>query len=275
MQLDSLDAAPVPLYYRLRQLLRAQIQEGKMPPGSPFPTEQELMERYNVSRTTVRQAVLGLVSEGLLYRKQGKGTFVAEPKIEHELGSLTAFTEDMDARGLKASATLISAQLVTLSDLEAARMGMPPNSQAYRIERLRLADGEPMALEVTTWPLELGQRLVEENLNDTGIYALLEDKFGIVLGEADQTIEAAAASAHEAEHLGIRKGAPVLVVERVAHDAAGRAIELGRTTYRADRYSYRIRLRRRRAPMVRRPGSGTTSAPAPAPTGQAPTGTDG
>lgn len=267
MQLDRLDTAPVPLYYRLRQMLRAQIQEGKMPPGSPFPTEQELMERYNVSRTTVRQAVLGLVSEGLLYRKQGKGTFVAEPKIEEELASLTAFSEEMDARGLKPSAKLISAQLVTLTDLEAARMGMQPGSQAYRIERLRLADGEPMALEVTTWPLDLGQRLVDENLNDASIYQLLEEKFGIVLGEADQTIEAAAASAHDAEYLGIRKGAPVLVVERVTSDASGRAIELARLTYRADRYSYRIRLRRRRNPLRRSMGTASSSTGLPVGTG--------
>lgn len=237
---------PVPLYYRLRTLLRARISEGELPPGTPMPTETELIERYGVSRTTVREAVGGLVQEGLLYRKQGSGTFVAARKFQEQLGALTGFTEEMEARGLRAGARVISVEPLTLRGPDADKLGLSQGAQAYRIVRLRLADDEPLCVETNTFPHDVGLRLAQEDLNDAGYYALLERRNGIRLSEAEQTIEARGATAEEARLLGCRRAAPMLVIERVTADATGRAVELARNAYRADRYKYRVRLRRHR-----------------------------
>jgi GntR family transcriptional regulator len=243
-RLTSAARAPTPLYYRVREALRAQIESGELAPGSPVPTENQLIERYGVSRTTVREAVLGLVQEGLLYRKQGKGTFVAARRFQEQLGALTGFTEEMEARGLHAGARVLTVEAVTLQGHDATLLGLPIGAPAYRIARLRLANEEPVEIETAFFPHDIGFRLAQDDLHDVGIYALLEQRYGVQLHEAEQTIEARAARADEARLLGVRRGAPVLVIERVTSDVTGRLIELGRSVYRADRYKYRVRLRR-------------------------------
>ena len=239
---------PVPLYYRLREALRARILSGELAPGSPIPTENELIERYGVSRTTVREAILPLVQEGLLYRKQGKGTFVAARKFQERLGALTGFTEEMEARGLRPGARLIGIEQVTLQGRDADLLALPEGAPAHCITRLRLANGDPLCVETNLFPHDIGLRLAQEDLNDAGYYALLEQRYGIRLSDAEQSIEARPASAEEARLLNWRRGAPVLVVERVTADDTGRRIELARNSYRADRYTYRVRLRRHPQP---------------------------
>jgi GntR family transcriptional regulator len=236
---------PAPLYYRLREALRAQITSGQLAPGCPIPTESELIAQYGVSRTTVREAIGGLVQEGLLYRKQGKGTFVAVQKLEEDLGALTGFTEEMASRGLRPGARVLSQETVTLQGRDAELLHLAAGAKAYRVVRLRTADAQPLSLETATFPFDVGLRIAQEDLNDIGYYPLLEERYGIRLSEAAQTIEARPATAEEASLLGLRRGAAVLTLERVTSDVTGRRIELTRGAYRADRYSYRIHLRRR------------------------------
>jgi len=257
--LPSPTGAPVPLYYRLREAFLARLAAGELPPGSPFPTERELIAQYGVSRTTVREALQGLVREGLLVRRQGKGTFVAARPLEEQLGALTGFSEEMQARGLRPGARVLSIETVHLAAPEAALLGQPVGAPAYRIVRLRLADGQPMELETNLFPQELGRRLAQENLEDTGYYRLLEERFGLHLAEAEQTIEARAATVQEAEALGLPRGAPVLVLRRLTRDVGGRPVELSQGVYRADRYRYRVRLRR----LARVPVGGLRPAAGP------------
>ena len=236
--------APVPLYYRVREALRERILSGELAPGSPIPSETELIERYSVSRTTVREALLPLVQEGLLYRKQGKGTFVAARRFQEQLGALTGFTEEMEARGLRAGARLLSIDPMTLNAREAGMLDLPLGAPAYRIVRLRLANDEPLCVETNVFPYEIGLRLAQERLDDSGYYALLEERYGIRLSHAEQSIEARPATAEEARLLNWRRGAPMLVIERVTSDVTGWRIELARDSYRADRYTYRVHLQR-------------------------------
>jgi GntR family transcriptional regulator len=242
--LPSPSGAPIPLYYRLREALRARILSGELPVGSLFPTEQEVSERYAVSRTTVREAILGLVHEGLLVRKQGKGTFVAARKLEEELGVLVGFTEQMEARGMRPGARTLSTEVVPLHAREAELLALPEGTKVYRIVRLRLANDEPMSLETELFPHDIGLRVSQENLDDVGYYPLLEERYGIHLREAEQVIEARSATAEEAQLLGLRRRATVVVMESVTTDTSGRRIELSRDVYPADRYRYRIPLRR-------------------------------
>ncbi|HEY8743447.1 MAG TPA: GntR family transcriptional regulator [Chloroflexota bacterium] len=242
--LPSPSGAPIPLYYRLREALRARVAQGEVAVGSLFPTEQELCAQYGVSRTTVREAIQGLVQEGLLVRKQGKGTFVAAPKIEEELGMLVGFTERMEARGLRPSARTLSTEVVTVHGREAELLELPEGSKVYRIVRLRLANDEPMSVETGIFPYDIGLRVTQANLDEVGYYPLLEGHHGFHLSEADQTIEARQATAEEAGLLQLRRRATVVVMERRTTDTSGRRIELVRGAYRADRYRYRVHLRR-------------------------------
>ena len=243
-RLPNPSGAPIPLYYRLREALRERMASGELPVGSLLPTEQEISEQYGVSRTTVRQAILGLVQEGLVTRKQGKGTFVAAPKIEEELGLLVGFTERMEARGLRPAAQTLSTEVVALDSREAALLDLPEGSKAYRIVRLRLANDEPMTLETALFPHDIGLRVAQANLDEVGYYPLLEQHHGILLGEAVQTIEARPSTAEEADRLHLRRRATVVVMERVTSDTSGRRIELVRGVFRADRFRYRVHLRR-------------------------------
>lgn len=237
-------SSPVPLYHQLHAILLKEIQSGALKQGDAFPTEQELMERYAISRMTVRQAVARLVHDGLLHRQQGHGTFVRCNVIEQELSTLTGFSEEMASRGLTPSAKLVSAQMMQPDSTVATQLRTAPGEMVFQMIRVRLADGEPIALDLSHCPRDLGEKLQQENL-EGALYSLMEDKFGIKLDWADQAIQAILADEFTSRHLGINKRVPILFMERTAYAADGRPVEFTRTLYRADRYVYRIRLKRK------------------------------
>lgn len=237
-------SSPVPLHFQLRSYLLQQIESGALKPGDAIPAERELVSRFGISRITVRQAIGDMMAEGFLYRQHGKGTFVRSHRIEQELSTLTGFVEEMAARGLTPGAKLISAEMVESDRKIAAALQIQPGDQALKILRVRLANGELMALEVTYYPADVGERLLKEDL-EGGLWALLEDKFGIEIDWADETIGCVVPDETIARHLGCKKGTAVLVVERTTYTPDGRPMEWCRGYYRADRYSYRARLKRK------------------------------
>ncbi len=244
MALDR--SSPLPLYYQLRNALLQQIESGSLVPGDTLPTERELIDRYGVSRITVRQALNSLTADGLLYRQRGLGTFVRKSRIEQELSSLTGFSEEMLSRSLVPSTRLISAEAVTADSALAVKLAIAPGQKAFRMVRLRLADGEPMALDVSCVPADIGELLLKEDLAEA-LYTLLA-RMGIELDWGDQAIKAAPADDLMAHHLGVKKGTPVLLMERVVSATDGRVIEYTKTAYRSDRYTYRVRLKRAKGP---------------------------
>lgn len=244
MTLDR--SSPLPLYYQLRNILLEQIESGSLVPGDTLPTERELIDRFGVSRITVRQALNSLMADGLLYRQRGLGTFVRRNRIEQELSRLTGFSEEMLTRGLVPGAEVISAEIVDADAEPAAKLSIAPGQRVLRMVRLRLASGSPMALDLNYLPADIGERLLREDLTEA-LYSLL-GKMGVELDWADQAIQAAPADELMAHHLGVKKGTPVLLMERVVSATDGRVIEFSRTAYRSDRYIYRVRLRRGRTP---------------------------
>ncbi len=241
-------SSPLPLYYQLRNVLLQQIESGALLPGDTVPTERELIDRYRVSRITVRQALNSLMADGLLYRQRGLGTFVRKSRIEQELSSLTGFSEEMVSRGLVPGAKLISAEMVEADGAIAAKLSIAPGLRVFRMVRVRLADGEPMALDVNYTPGDIGERLLEEDLEEA-LYTHFA-RMGVELDWGDQAIQAAPADDLIAHHLGVKKGTPVLLMERVVSATGGRVVEYSRTAYRSDRYIYRVQLKRRKSPAV-------------------------
>ena len=192
VRIDSVSAidhaSPVPKYFQLREIL-LDLVETELGVDQAIPSERELSQRYGLSRMTVRQAVDHLVSEGRLYRVQGKGTFVARPKIEMPL-RLASFTEDMQARGLVPGSRDLDRRTAPASAHLARALGIEPGDAVHVIERLRTADGLPMAVERSHIPRAVAPGLADESLADRSLYDLLAQKFGVLLDSGEQTIEA-------------------------------------------------------------------------------------
>lgn len=236
----------VPLYQQLFEILREEIVSGRLEADRRVATEFQLMKRFGVSRTTVRQTIARLRKEGLISVHRGKGTFVGRGRIEPELSALTGFVEDMQALGLNASAEVRGIEDVKASDHIAANLGIAPGELVTKITRVRLAESVPVSFEYSFLPLELGRKVAEENLEVSPIFSLFEDKYGITLGEALYRIEAARAPRAVAEALDIERGAPVLVIERTTYSAGGQPVDFEQMFYRGDRIRYSMRLKRRR-----------------------------
>ncbi|MCQ4042858.1 GntR family transcriptional regulator [Streptantibioticus rubrisoli] len=233
--------ARVPKYYRLKRHLLDLTQT--MPPGTPVPPERTLAAEFDTSRTTVRQALQELVVEGRLERIQGKGTFVAKPKVAQVL-QLTSYTEDMRAQGLEPASQLLDIGYVAADDRLAGLLDIKTGGRVLRIERLRLANGEPMAIETTHLSAKRFPQLRRNLAKHTSLYTALAEVYDVRLAEAEETIETSLATPREAGLLGTDVGLPMLLLSRHSIDTAGEPVEWVRSVYRGDRYKFVARLQR-------------------------------
>lgn len=224
-----------PKYWGLKQHLLDMLRS--LPPGSPIPTERALAAEFDVSRTTVRQALAELTVEGRLIRVQGKGTFVAKPKVAQRL-QLSSYTEDMRAQGRQPTSRLLEVVEEPAGHELAALLGARPGATALRLRRLRMADGEPMAIETTHLSLSRFRGLTARLESGGSLYQVLRERFGVELGHAEETIETALASPEEAELLGADVGLPMLLLSRHSFDTEGHPVEWVRSIYRGDRYKF-------------------------------------
>ena len=230
-----------PKYWALKQHLLDLL--DALPPGSPIPTERSLATEFTVSRTTVRQALADLTAEGRLHRVQGKGTFAAEPKLAQRL-QLSSYTEDIRAQGREPSSKLLEIEELP-SDPELAKLlGIRSGAKVLRMKRLRLADGEPMALETTHLPLSRFRGLRKHVTAGGSLYAALHDQYGVEMERAEETIETALAGPQEADLRGAAVGMPMLLLSRHSFGADGKPVEFVRSIYRGDRYKFVTTLTR-------------------------------
>src|SRR5258708_19180655 len=182
-----------PLYARVEDVLASDIADGTLSPGIRLPAEQSLIERFAVSRTTIRQAIQNLIRRGLIEIRRGTGTFVAQPKISQELTELTGFVEDMQAVGRDASARLLNQQVVPANESVARQLALAVGTLVVRIQRVRLADKIPLSFDETYLPREIGEKIVENDLEAEPIFSLLEQKYNTPLVEAEYRLEAVSA----------------------------------------------------------------------------------
>jgi GntR family transcriptional regulator len=211
-------------------------------PHEKLPTERDLTEQFSVSRLTVRQVLARLESEGRVYRKQGSGTFVGEPRIAKSL-ELTSFSEDMRARGLSPGSRDVAVQREPAGASVGFSLGMSPRDEVIHVRRVRTADGTPMCIEDSYLPADLAAGLLDAPI-DGSLYELLESRFRIRLERAEQSVRATVLEAEAARLLEAAEFSPALEVRRVCFDASGRRIEYGRSVYRGDRYFYDLTVYR-------------------------------
>lgn len=237
INLDS----PVPKYYQLKEILRDGIEKKELGIGEAIPPERELCERYGISRMTARQAVMELVSEGLLYRIQGLGTFVAEPKLKQGAGKLTGFTEDMTERGMKVSSVVLAVEVEEAGPVAARMLGIEAGERIVRVKRVRNADGKPMALETSHLLHGVAEGILGVDLSERSLYKELS-KAGVRVAWAEQSYEAVLVNDSEAGHLGVAVGSPAMLMERTTFDSKDRPFEYVKSIYRGDRYRVTTKL---------------------------------
>lgn len=240
---DRLDRElPVPLYHQLKSLLLRRIEVGQLKPNARLETEDQLASSYRVSKATVRQALGELVHAGYLRREQGRGTFVTEPRVDQGPTELTSFTVDMRRRGLGARSRVLGRSVVTADPETAGKLGIESGARVFRLERLRLGDGEPLALQTAHIPLALAPGLPDEELAESSLYQVLERRFGLVPVSARERHWAALIGRAQARLLKVATGSAGLCAERVAYLRDGRPLEYTASVMRADRYQITLDL---------------------------------
>jgi GntR family transcriptional regulator len=235
----------LPLHAQVEDQLALDMTSGAIGPGTQLPSEESLLERFGVSRTTVRTAIQNLVRRGLVEIRRGKGTFVTLPKITQELTALTGFVEDMAAVGREATARVLDRRIVDANEAVTERLALTPGEAVVRIQRVRLADGVPLSFDETYLPRQLGERIMADDLEAQPIFALLEQKYGTRLTEAEYRLEAVSADAQVAKALTVPVGSPIFLIERTSYALEHRPVDYERLYYRGDHIRFVTRLARR------------------------------
>ena len=228
--------AITPLYVQLMEELETSIRNGVYKPGDKIMTEAEMAREYGVSLITVRKAVGSLMEKGLVVRKQGKGTFVTKPKHSRNMKKLQSFTEMCEQMGVKPGARVLENRLIAADKKVADRLGIEPGSNVVYISRLRLADGEPVQVEKSYFPLKYAF-LLEEDLNDGSMFECLKEKAGAKVASSEKMIELCRATAEEAALMDVKKGDYLLFVKSTAYDENGEPMYAGIQLINGDRFS--------------------------------------
>jgi GntR family transcriptional regulator len=219
----------VPRYYEIEQALRGRIAD--LEPHSPLPSDAELVEEFGVSRMTARGAVQRLVQDGLVYRVPGRGTFVADRKAHRSATHILSFSDEMRRAGRDPSSHVLENRQRAATDEERERLGV---DEVVILRRVRLADGEPVALETAAFPARVAS-VLGADLTRESLFALLL-KTGTIPSAGRATVSAEAASAADAKVLRVPKGSPLLVERRLIRDQDGEPLELTESRYVGSRY---------------------------------------
>ncbi len=239
-------SSPIPLYSQIREQLRQRIHSGALKPGDALPGESQICAETGVSRMTARAALTQLAFEGLVTRKRGKGSFVAEPKrtFEDVRLPLASYTQMMERAGFHTSSRVCEQRVIPADASVASQLGLAAGEAVVHIERLRSVNGEAMSLESSYYPHSRFPALAEVDLTDRSIYALIGERYSTVPCTATQTVELSVAGAYEAGRLGVREGTPVALSSRISYSEDGRPMELTLAIHRGDRFRSVTRLTR-------------------------------
>jgi GntR family transcriptional regulator len=235
--------SPIPYYVQVKESLRAHIEGGDWQPGDQLPGELELCQLFDVSRTVIRQALREMKHEGLVVRRKGKGTFVAEPKIVEGLfQKLTGFFQDMVERGHRPVTRVLKQEVVRADPKVAAYLRVEPGTQVLQIDRLRFVEDEPIVLVTTYLPYALCPQILNADLSSQSLYALLEECHGYVIARGHRTLEAVPANEYEAPLLQVEPGAPLMLLDSVSYLEDDTPIEYYHALHRGDRSRFEVEL---------------------------------
>lgn len=231
-----------PMYFQIQTQLLNRIKSGKLRAGDALPGEEDLTRIFGVSRMTSRQALQGLTNQGFAYRQKGRGTFVRQSKVEKDIAHLLGFSSEMRTLGMKPGARVLKMTCAPAPPEAAARLGIETGAPAFHLNRLRLVDGTPVAIEDVWLSHEHLPGIEKIDFARSSLYETLRERYGIRIGSADEVIEARPATRQEANLLEIAPRSCLLVISRVLLSTSGKPIETGVSLYRGDRYRAVLRV---------------------------------
>lgn len=234
----------MPRHEQISDWLKQQINDGVYDKDEKLPSEQELSSRFEVSRVTVRRALQTLESDHVIYRCQGLGSFVKKDGSAQSMIRLTDFMEDMEAAGKKARSEVLQVRQEQASRLVAEQLNIKEGQQVLRLDRLRFGDNEPVAFDITWFPIFYGQLIIDQELTDKTIYKILEEDYEIPIIRGRYTISACSANDTMAQHLNIAEGAPLLVFDRNSYTLSEKSVYYQRRYYRPDKIAWQVSLER-------------------------------
>ncbi|MCS8602559.1 GntR family transcriptional regulator [Lactiplantibacillus pentosus] len=226
-----------PIYIQIHNQIKQAIEAGRWAVGDRIPSERELAGQFDVSRMTLRQAIQTLVDEGILERRVGAGTFVANQKVQEKMSGVTSFTDLMLAQGKVPSSKTISYYVTSPSLSESEKLALKANEQVLRMERIRYGDDVPICFEVATVPERLVKQFTKDEITSS-LYRTLEEKASLMPGKAQQTVSAMSASERIAEYLSVRRGDALLRLRQISYLQTGEPFEYVRTQYVGNRFEF-------------------------------------
>lgn len=240
---ESLDKSSyIPMYAQIQTQLLGMISSGKFGAGDLLPSEEELSRVYGVSRMTSRQALQLLQSQGFAVRHRGRGTFVTQPKVEKDIAHLSGFTAEMRALGIKAGSQVLASETIAATDEVATQLSIQAGAPAFRLRRLRLAYGLPVALEESYLSPVKFPGIERFDFTRRSLYQTLRTRYAVRFGMADEILEARSANRLEAQLLDIAPRSSLLVISRTLWNVDGEPVEMARSSYRGDRYRAVLRI---------------------------------
>lgn len=243
----------VPLYYQIQQRLIDLIRTGEFRPGQPIPSLQEIAARLGVSQMTARQAIRTLCDLGVMYSKQGKGTFISGIKHEKNFRQVLSFSEEARVRGAVPSSRVLSFRVQAASREVKTALGMSRGQKVFRLRRVRFSDSLPMAIECSCLPQQMFPGLLD-SFNPAGsLYQVLAERYGIQMSVTDEVVEVGKATAEEAALLKVAAGTPVFLFTRTSYAENGNPVEYVKSTFRGDRYRIVQRLMRAKHDVLASP----------------------
>ncbi|MCL6442504.1 MAG: GntR family transcriptional regulator [Alicyclobacillus sp.] len=232
----------IPLYHQLKEIIVDAIDAGEWNPRDMIPSEHQLADLYSVSRNTVKKALETLVQEGVLYRVQGKGTFVASPKLEQSLSAFYSFSQVMKERGLRSRDVVLEVSRRVASVSVAKRLQVTAGSEVQELKRLRFMEDDPFVLETSYLPADMVPDLSAHALEHSSLYDFLRDAYGIIVVKAKESFEPVLISDFEAAYLETHEGYPALLLHRVAFDNSGSVVEYCKSIVRGDKCRFYTEL---------------------------------
>lgn len=234
---------PIPLYFQLKSLILAEIKNGDYASGSMIPTENELVESFGISRTTVRQAITELVQEGWLYRIKSKGTFVSHPKINQDfLSRIESYNTEMERKGLRAATEVRELKRIKPGADVASHLDLKESDHVVFLSRRRFADDAPLVTIETWLPDKYCHFILDRDFTRTALYSELSASDQTRIVRIQRHIEATAASSEDVKALRIKKGSPILLTSSVGFNAFDNAIEYSVARYRGDRSAFDVQV---------------------------------
>ncbi len=244
MMIDK--GSPIPIYHQIYSTIKDEIEKGALKYGDILPSEEDLAQKYDVSRLTVRQALRKLVEDGVIEKEKGKRSKIIQSKNIENLSELRGFTEDAKISGHQASSSVITNTLVDIPEVAIEKFKVPTGSKVIRLNRLRLLDNIPYAIEWAYINIAVDVRMLnilEMDMSKSSLYAFFKNTIGLKLEYADETLEVVTASVDNAKLLGIQNGSCLLLRRRFTYSSNGECIEYVQSFYRGDRYKFNVRIR--------------------------------